>query len=175
MICRKKVVVVGGWGSFTVEMSFYCQPERGRAASGQGTDIWLGDPRDPRSTSWKFISFFFWLMVNIIFFYSKGFTSGIIFCHSISPTFKIPFQSLFPCSSCSRPICVGAITVRLANKSLPSEKLPESGQLPSNLPPGHQSLSLLCPLPSTIYPPNLHGFSSTGPKVHILIAPLCSI
>ena len=42
--------------------------------------------------------------------------------------------------------------MRRANKSVPSEKLPESGQLPSNLPPGHQSISLLCP-PNPWLPP----------------------
>ena len=34
---------------------------------------------------------------------------------------------------CSRPICVEAITAERGNKSVPNEKLPESGQLPPDL------------------------------------------
>ena len=74
------------------------------------------------------------------------------FCHSLLRPSKYLFKVFFLDSSCSRPICVEAITVRRANKSVPSEKLPESGQLPSNLPPGHQSISLLCP-PNPWLPP----------------------
>ena len=109
--------------------------ERGRETGGQGTDIWLlGD------LGWDQVNK---LAVYLVF--------DIFICHIC----KSPFSTLliysiwynekkyvidfvvkdFPSWKCicSRPICVEAITAERGNKSVPNEKLPESGQLPPDL------------------------------------------
>ena len=139
---------------------FTANPREGRAASGQRTDIWLADSRDQVN---KLEICILHLTFDLIFWstsYFRWLYQATVLYHILLLTFHFHLQNISSClfkvffigSSCSRPICVEAITVKRANKSLPSEKLPESGQLPPNLAPGHQYISLLCPQNPWLHP-----------------------
>ena len=96
-------------------------------------DCW-GISAEIRSTSWRFIWYLIFLYVTFVrvHFQPYSFTAFDIMKKKYVIDFVVKDFPSWKCI-CSRPICVEAITAERGNKSVPNEKLPESGQLPPDL------------------------------------------